>query len=132
MPSSSSKKKGASSTSKSKQGSSHKSKKTEQVLTKERTIDINQSQDQREAFGSSTKRNNSIYDVLPQPIRHELNKYFFDVNSAPDKKQRKRLLYKLWLIDSTLTYVKLVKWFQNKRNYCKRNGVATTESDNST
>jgi hypothetical protein len=130
MPSSSSKKKGAPSTSKSQQGSSRKSKKTEHALANERKMD-NQLQGKRGAFYSSTKRNNRIYDVLPQPIRHELNKYFFDVNSAPDKKQRKKLLHELWLIDPSLTYVKLVKWFQNKRNYCKRNGVATTESDGS-
>jgi len=59
------------------------------------------------------------YKVLSQPIRHELNKYFFDVTDTPSRAERKQLLEALWLIDYTVTKVKLTKYFQNKRHYVK-------------
>jgi len=52
------------------------------------------------------------YKVLSQPIRHELNKYFYDVSDTPSRAERQLLLKELWQIDYTVTMKKLVKYFQ--------------------
>ena len=79
------------------------------------------------------------YNVLSQPVRHVLNKYFFDVTSNPSRSELKQLWYDLQLIDASVPRAKLVKWFQNKRQYMKRqygrgettvtNARANTSSD---
>lgn len=81
----------------------------------------------RKRIGSSSYNNNQqqsdtvkkTYNVLSQRVRHELNKYFFDVTDSPSRAERKKLLSTLWLIDYTVTMAKLVKYFQNKRHYVK-------------
>jgi hypothetical protein len=71
----------------------------------------------------------STYDVLSQPVRHELNKFFFDVTSTPSKAQRKQLWYDLQMIDSNVRMRKITRWFQNKRQYMKKHyGAADSQS----
>jgi hypothetical protein len=67
-------------------------------------------------------------DVLSQPVRHELNKFFFDVNPYPSKAERKQLWYDLILIDSDVRMEKIVRWFQNKRQYMKKQHERTSDS----
>ena len=69
------------------------------------------------------------YKVLSQPVRHELNKFFFDVSANPSKAERKQLWYDLQLIDPTVSMSKIVRWFQNKRQYMKKQYGRNTESD---
>lgn len=77
-----------------------------------------------------------LYNVLSQPVRHELNKFFFDVTANPSKAQRKQLWYDLQLIDPTVQMKKIIRWFQNKRQYMKKQyghaiqDSATTEGSN--
>jgi hypothetical protein len=67
-------------------------------------------------------QNESTNEVLSQPVRHELNKFFFDVTSTPTKAQRKQLWYELQMIDPSvvLRMSKITRWFQNKRQYMKK------------
>lgn len=69
------------------------------------------------------------YNVLSQPVRHELNKFFFDVRANPSKAERKQLWYDLQLIDPTVSMSKIVRWFQNKRQYMKKQYGRSTEND---
>ena len=62
----------------------------------------------------------ATYNVLSQPVRHELNKFFFDVTPNPSRAQRRQLWYDLHLLDTTVPMKKIVKWFQNKRQYMKK------------
>lgn len=74
-----------------------------------------------ESLSEWKKRNNEpAYDVLSQPVRHELNKFFYDVCQNPSKAERKQLWYDLQLIDPLVRLSKIVRWFQNKRQYIKR------------
>jgi len=69
------------------------------------------------------------YKVLSQPVRHELNKFFFDVSANPSKAERRQLWYDLQLIDPTVSMSKIVRWFQNKRQYMKKQYGRNTEND---
>lgn len=74
----------------------------------------------------------ATYNVLPQPVRHELNKFFFDVTPNPSRAQRKQLWYDLQLLDPTVPMKKIVKWFQNKRQYMKKQyGQEISSADSS-
>ena len=78
------------------------------------------------------KHNEHIkYNVLSHSVRHELNKYFFDVSRDPSRTQREQLWHDLQQIDSTVQMTKMVRWFQNKRAYMKNkygDGDAIPES----
>lgn len=82
-------------------------------------VDSTSSQEESDSDGDCAKSSPKTYHVLSQPVRLELNKYFYEVNESPSKKERKLLLHSLWNIDVTVSYAKLVKWFQNKRHYEK-------------
>ena len=62
------------------------------------------------------------YKVLPREVRHELDKYFFDVRTNPSRSELKQLYWDLLKIDSSghVTHDKIVRWFQNKRQYMRR------------
>lgn len=78
-------------------------------------------EDDAKSFRAWKQQNNeSTYEVLSQPVRHELNKFFFDVTSTPSKAQRKQLWYDLQMIDSSVRMSKITRWFQNKRQYMKK------------
>jgi len=70
----------------------------------------------------------TTYNVLSQPVRLELNKYFYEVTDSPNSAQRQRLIEELWHIDHTVTKAKLLKYFQNKRHYVKNLSAANSSS----
>ena len=74
-------------------------------------------QEWMEKYDSSPK-----YKVLPREVRHELDKYFFDVRTNPSRSELKQLYWDLLKIDSSghVTHDKIVRWFQNKRQYMRR------------
>ena len=71
------------------------------------------------------KPTSKTYHVLSQPVRLELNKYFFDVQTAPSRKEREKLLHFLLTFDSDVSMKKLTRWFQNKRQYMKTHSSLT-------
>lgn len=75
-----------------------------------------------ESDKASTSDSGRTYSVLSYEVRHELNKYFFDVNQKPSKSERQKLLYRIWHTDPSVSMSKVVRWFQNKRQYCKTHG----------
>lgn len=61
-------------------------------------------------------------DFFSRPVRYELNKFYYDVTSHPSRAQLKQLWEDMNLLQ-LVPYIdrkKIVKWFQNKRNYVKR------------
>lgn len=66
------------------------------------------------------QNHDSTYEVLSHPVRHGLNKFVFDVTPTPSKAQRKQLWYDLQMIDCNVRMSKITRWFQNKRQYMKR------------
>ena len=68
------------------------------------------------------------YEVLSRSVRHELNKYYFDQKENPSKAELNQLWYDLMKIDSSVQRSKIRRWFQNKRQYMKKQFAAKVKS----